>query len=281
VRCPASVPALARDEVAVGAVSRYRGHLWSLPSLKLVLDLLGAEAALQAQLHATAGATSAATAVRCPFSASHDAGLGGRLEHPAVVGGIWRRHADYGRVQVVDGRGAHRVVACRPRGCRPRHGEARASRRRARRNVVQRSGRLVHAPQVFVFSLVALVVPRLVLDGVVAQAQTVGAVGAVHAAATLAHGRVVGAGGGDGARAAGVGPACSSRGRPWSHAYLLLPVRVGASGRWVLVGVGVFQLQLVLDLPCGARSFPSLSAIRVAGAGGARGVVEDGALHSS
>jgi len=276
--CPASVPALAGDEVGIGAVSRYRGHLRGLASLKLVLDLLGAEAALQTQLDATAGATAAATAVGCAFSASHDAGFGGRLEHPAVVGGIWRWHADHGRVQVVDGRGAHRVVACGSRGRRPRHGKGRGSRRRARGNVLQRSGRVVEAPQVFVFSLVALVVPRVVVDGVVAQAQ---GVGAVQAAGGLAHGRAVGAGRGDGAGAARVGPASSSRRRPWAHADLLVPVRVGAGGRRVLVGIGVFQLQLVLDLPRGARSFPSLSAIRVAGAGGARGVVEDGALDSS
>jgi hypothetical protein len=128
------------------------------------------------------------------------------------------------------------------------------------------------------------VVPCLiVLEGVVAEAHIAGLVD-VNAAPAFAQSRALCAtcrhapGAACGSR---IGPPRSSWWWPWPHGDLLVPVNIGASGFGMVICVGLLELELLAHFPRGLCCFPSLPAVRVASARGARGIVEDGTLDSS
>jgi hypothetical protein len=132
---------------------------------------------------------------------------------------------------------------------------------------------VVEAPQVFVFSLVALEVPGVVVECVVTHALVVCSVDAKGA---------LGAGAGNASRrVCGVCSSAAAGGGDGPHANLLIPVRVGAGGLGVVVAVGLFEDELLTGLAGEAGVSAAASAVVVAGAGCARGVVEDGALDSA
>jgi hypothetical protein len=272
---------VTRGQVTVRAVGGDGGQFWSLSSLELLLHLPCANLALEAELYPAACAATASTPVGGSLFAGHDAGFGRGLQHPSVVGDFLGHETDDGRVQIVDWGSATGVVAPRP-GRRGSPGaESTSTSRRGRSCRLDGERHIVEAPQVFVFSLVALEVPGVVVECVVTHALVVCS---VDAASVLAGKGALGAGAGNASRRVCVCGVCSSAaagGGDGPHANLLIPVRVGAGGLGVVVAVGLFEDELLTGLAGEAGVSAAASAVVVAGAGCARGVVEDGALDSA
>jgi hypothetical protein len=136
----------------------------------------------------------------------------------------------------------------------------------------------MEAPQVFILPLIALEVPGVVVERVVAHAHVVCG---VDAAAILAGKGALSAGASNASRVACVCSFAAARGGDGAHANLLIPVGVGAGGLGVVVAVGLLEDELLTGLAGKAGVSAAASAVVVAGAGSARGVVEDGALDSA